>query len=78
MASDKKGSSNEFSDLFELTWSFDPLKSLLKRITDKQNEMDVELKLLKNEMKEKASAKEMNDTNLRVARVFNNTDNTIK
>jgi len=40
--------------------------------------MDVELKLLKNEMKEKASAKEMNDTNLRVARVFNNTDNTIK
>ena len=40
--------------------------------------MEIEIKLLKNNMEEKASIEELEKTNAKVARVFNNTDNIIK
>lgn len=36
-----------FNNLFELTCSFDPLKAILKKMSDKQKAQDVEIKLLK-------------------------------
>lgn len=68
---------DEFGSLFKLTCSFDPLKEVLKKMQDKQKEMQIELKLLKDELAEKASTKELLDTNHKVARVFNHTDNLI-
>ena len=67
----------DYGDLFNIKWDFDPLKHVLKKITDRQKEMEVEIKLLKDEMKEKGSMREMEETNLRVARVFNNTGGCI-
>lgn len=65
---------DEFDSLFKLTCSFDPLKDVLKKMQDKQKEMQIELKLLKDELADKASSKEMLETNHKVARVFNHTD----
>ena len=62
----KGNSSNEFNDLFEVKWFFDPLKSLLKKISDKQNAVDIEIKLIKDSINAKADKKDIEDISLKV------------
>jgi hypothetical protein len=50
---------------------------MLKKMQDNQDHMQIEIKLLNDELKEKASNKEMIETNHKIARVFNNTDKLI-
>lgn len=47
-------SSSDFDNLFHLTCSFDPLKSMLKKMADKQNELSIEIKLINDKLGLKA------------------------
>lgn len=69
---------SEYENLFEVKWTFDPLKALLKKISDQQNSLDIEIKLIKDTLKTKANNKDMDETNIRVARVFNSTEKQIE
>ena len=57
---------HEYSNLFEIKWTFDPLKSVLKKITDRQNELEIEVKLLRDGLKLKAEKKDFDDINQKV------------
>ena len=57
---------SEFNDLFEVKWFFEPLKVLLKKMSDRQNAMDIEIKILNESIQLKADKKEIDDITLRV------------
>ena len=45
---------------------------------NKQNELEIEIKLVKDAMKDKVDPEELEKTNSKVARFVNNTDRDIK
>ena len=63
----KRGySSNELNDLFDFKCTFDPLKAIIKKLTERQNELEIEIKLLKTDLQSKADKKEIDDFNQKV------------
>ncbi|CAI2383979.1 unnamed protein product [Moneuplotes crassus] len=65
-------------DLFGLTLTFDPLKDMLTNILKRQNELDIELKLMKDSMNEKISPGDIEKTNSKLTWLVNNTENQIQ
>ncbi|CAI2383440.1 unnamed protein product [Moneuplotes crassus] len=65
-------------DLFGLTLTFDPLKEMLTNILKSQNELQIEMKLLKESMGGKAGPEMIEKTNSKVAWIATNTENQLQ
>lgn len=58
--------------------TFDPLKEMLRNIIKNQHELEIEVKLMKDNLNEKCSKEQLEKTNSQLARIVNSTENNFK
>ena len=69
---------SEYDGLFEVKYTFDPLKEILKKISDKQHAMEIEIKVMRDSLADKAEAKDLEEIKSLVTVSFNNSQKTSK
>ena len=69
---------SEYDGLFEVKCTFDPLKVLMKNMSDRQHAMEIEIKVMRESLARKAEAKDLEDTKSAASKVFNNTEQTAR